>query len=225
MGVSSSAVNQRYNRTNSDLLPNNMKRNIHGIFCLEGDWWNDFNRASTVKPILKLLSQGVGLSVPFIHRDVGTREELVYYLRRWRQASGKRYPILYLAFHGGPNCLYVGDQRRSDAVVKLDELAEMLGSGLSGRAVHFGSCGTMKTDRRNIQRFLKATGLEAATGFKSDIEWLQSSVFDVLFFEAFLRYAITRKGVSSVNQVISTEHRHMKRALEFRMEIRDRQKR
>ena len=198
-----------------------LKRKIHGIFCMETDWWNDFNRSSTVKPILKLLAQGVGVGVPFVHRDVGTRAEFEDYCRRWRQRAGARNPILYLAFHGDRGCIFVGDGRRSDCRVSLDELGGLLGTNLSGRMVHFGSCETLYTDRRNIQRFLKDTGAVAACGYKEAVDWLYSSVFEVLLFETLLRHPLTPAGARRAKKEIESEHRSMTRTLQFRMEVRD----
>jgi hypothetical protein len=188
---------------------------------LETDWWNDFNSSSTVKPVLKLLSQGVRVQVPFVHRDIGTREEFEHYCRKWRQSSCSKYPILYLAFHGEPGCILVGDGRRSDHKVTLDELADLLGSGLNGRMVHFGSCATLALDARHIQRFLKKTGIVAAAGYREWIDWLYSSVFDVIFMETVLRYPISLDGARRIAEAIRTEHGPMSRTLDFRMVVRN----
>jgi hypothetical protein len=193
-----------------------------GIFCLEGDWWNDFNQKSTVKPILKLLSQGGNASVPYVHRDVGTVEEFRYYCRRWAQRGvGRQYPILYLAFHGSPSSLCVGDQRKSDATVSLDELAAILGNQLHGRLVHFGACGTLRTDHRNIQRFLRSTGAIAASGFRQDVDWLYSAVFEVLLFEVFVRRHLSRTGAKAIQRELFDDHASMCRRLDFRFVIRE----
>lgn len=197
-----------------------MRRRAHGIFCLEDDWWKDFNRTSTVRPILSLISQGVGIDVPHVHRDVGTREELAYYLKRWRQRGSNRYSILYLAFHGKPGAIYVGDRRRKDSKVSLDDLAGMLGPGLKGRIVHFGSCETLGLDKRHIQRFLRNTGLVAASGFKSPVDWLTSAVFDVLLFEAMLRYPLTTAGARKIRALMWDEYRGMCNRHDFRMIVR-----
>lgn len=197
-----------------------MRRRIHGIFCLETDWWNDFNRSSTVKPVLKLLSQGVRSQVPFVHRDIGTREEFEHYCGKWRQGNGSKYPILYLAFHGEPTCIHVGDGRRSNHKVSLDELAELLGSGLNGRIAFFSSCSTLATDRRNIDRFLRNTGLVAVAGYKQHVDWLYSSVFEVIFMESVLRYPLNLAGARRVKEAIRSEHGPMSRSLDFRMVVR-----
>ncbi len=197
-----------------------MRRKPHGIFCLEDDWWKDFNRTSTVEPVLALISQGVARDVPHVHRDVGTREELAYYLKRWSQKGSDQYAILYLAFHGNEGLIFVGDQRRKDARVTLDDLADMMGGGLTGRIVHFGSCGTMGVDKRHIRRFLNRTGLVAAAGFKSEVDWLTSAVFDVLLFEAMLRYSLTPRGARAIRARMWNEYRALCNRLDFRMIVR-----
>ncbi|GMV08043.1 MAG: hypothetical protein AMXMBFR53_43180 [Gemmatimonadota bacterium] len=197
-----------------------MRRKPHGIFCLEADWWSDFNRSSTVQPVLTLLSQGVRTEVPHVHRDVGTREELAMYLARWAQRGNARYSILYLAFHGEPGCIRLGDRRRKASIITLDELAEMLGDGLSRRLVHFGSCETLAVDRRKIRRFLDHTGLVAASGFKTPVDWLDSAVFEVLLFEVMLRYTFTIQGARAIRAEMRREHPAMCRRHDFRMVVR-----
>ena len=197
-----------------------MRRKAHGIFCLEDDWWRDFNRTSTVEPVLSLIAQGVEMDVPHVHRDVGTVEELDYYLKRWTQAGSAQYAILYLAFHGRQGAIFVGDRRRKRSVVTLDDLADMLGEGLSGRIVHFGSCETMGVDKRHIRRFLTNTGLVAATGFKSQVDWLTSAVFDVLLFEAMLRHSLTPGGARAIRNDMWNEYRALCNRLDFRMIVR-----
>ncbi|HSW31320.1 MAG TPA: DUF6642 family protein [Longimicrobiales bacterium] len=197
-----------------------MKRKPHGIFCLEADWWNDFNRTSTVQPVLALISQGMAREVPHVHRDVGTREELAHYLKRWIQRGADQYGILYLAFHGNEGAIFVGDRRHKGSRVTLDDLADMLGDGLTGRIVHFGSCGTMGVDKRHIRRFLNRTGLVAAAGFKSEVDWLTSAVFDVLLFEAMLRYSLTPRGARAIRARMWDQYRSLCNRLDFRMIVR-----
>ena len=197
-----------------------MRRKPHGSFCLEADWWSDFNRTSTVQPVLHLLEQGARTDVPHVHRDVGTREELALYLSRWAQRGNAQYHILYLAFHGGPGHIQLGDRRRKDSEISLDELAGMLGTGLSGRLVHFGSCETLAVDRRLIRRFLDRTGLVAASGFRTPVDWLDSAVFEVLLFEKILRYTLTIHGARAIRTKMRAEYPAMCRRHDFRMVVR-----
>jgi hypothetical protein len=78
-----------------------------GIYCLEvGEWFGGMKKKTSVEPILQLLHDSP-LAVPYIHRDIATEVEFRYYLRKWTQSKQKEYPILYLAFHGNPGCIYL----------------------------------------------------------------------------------------------------------------------
>jgi hypothetical protein len=191
------------------------RRASNGIFCLEGDWWGDLSRSSTVKPVLKLLSQAGGKAVPYIHRDVGTIAELEHYVRKWSQKTFSGYPVLYLAFHGQEGAIWVGDRRKSEALVNLDQLAEWMGSGLRGRLVHLGSCGTMYTDKRNLRRFLVATGVNAVTGYRKEVDWLKSAAFETLLFDILIRSQSGR-----VLQKVNAEARGLAKELGFRIVLR-----
>jgi hypothetical protein len=189
---------------------------VTGIFCIETDWWGDYNR-TTVKPLLELVGNGMVPTVEYVHRDVATREELAHHLRRWRRT--RRFPVLFLVCHGAPGLLYLDHrQRRSDAV-SLDELGQMIGPGCSGRIVHFGACSTLGIDIRRITRFLRHTGVTAVTGFQKDVDFLRSATFELLLLAAVLRYRVTRRGARRMEQVLRTEVPSLRRELAFRMVI------
>jgi hypothetical protein len=198
-----------------------MPSKTKGVFCLEGDWWNDLNRTSTVRPILELGGAGGRKkTVPFVHRDVATREELAFYLRVWTQKRYAGYPILYLAFHGSPGQIALSDWRRKSASVSLDWIAETLDGRCKGRVVHFGSCGTMDVRRSRLQKFLDATGAIAITGHTCQTDWVKSAAFELLLFDAFQDRSLTRAGARAVGAHLEREVRHLSRDLGFRMVIR-----
>lgn len=196
-----------------------IRRRNRGIFCLEGDWWNDLNHSASVKPVLELLCQ-VEKALCFIYRDVGTVAEFDHYLNKWSQQSRAKYPILYLAFHGNAEGLSIGDARRRDARVTLDALAEKLKGKCKGKLIHLGSCSTLDLDERHIQRFLQTTGATAIAGFRSDVEWLKASAFDMLFFELILRGSLTIAGARRIKRLVSDELDELAKELGFRMVIR-----
>lgn len=155
-----------------------------------------------------------------MHRDVGTRAELALYLRRRAQRQHAQYKILYPAFHGAPGIIHLGDHRKNDSTVTLGEIAEMLGDGLEGRLVHFGSCETLAVNRRVMRRFLDQTGLVAASGFRTPVDWLDSAVFEVLLFEMMLRDTLTVYGARAVRANMRKECGAMCRRHDFRMVVR-----
>ncbi|HEX4514705.1 MAG TPA: hypothetical protein VH054_14245 [Polyangiaceae bacterium] len=194
-----------------------------GVFCLEGDWYGDHNRSTSVRPLLDLLGQGMARKPDFVHRDVATREELAHYLTRWRRA--KRFGLLYLAFHGSPGRLYLGHRQHTRDAVTLDDIAAMVGSGLSGRVVHFGSCSTFAIDRRHIMRFLRQTGITAATGFATDLDWFRASVFEILALSTLLRCRITPRNARRLARDLNADVPSLRRELAFRMVVNERRRR
>lgn len=188
-----------------------------GIFCLEGDWWNDFNRTATVKPIIKMIGAGDGINVPYLYRDVATVEEFRHYLRVWAQRKYAKYPILYLAFHGHSGGLSINRRTK----IELDEIATLLEDKCAGRIIHFGSCETLLLDARHIKRFLKRTGAVAATGFRKQIDWLSSAAFDLLLFSAMQDNTLSVRGAHAIERNIRKRAPQMAREHAFRIVIRD----
>lgn len=121
-----------------------------GIFCLEGAWNKRVDDRVSVLQTLEMLER-IERST-YVHRDVGTAEELYHYLAKWRQAGYRRYGVSYFAFHGVPGGIQVGRE-----TVSLCELAEKLNGRAKGRIVHFGACTVMK-DHKSVEEFQRLTG-------------------------------------------------------------------
>ena len=150
-----------------------------GIFCLEQSGWFGTKDKTTFEPVLRLLETGL-YRVPYLHHDVGTREEFYFYLRKWSGTSFNRYPILYLGFHGTRGGIRVGEGRSN--TVKLTELSDddRLGNRCKGRIIHFSSCNTLGASNRSPSAFLNATGALAVCGYRKKVDWLESAAFDAL---------------------------------------------
>jgi len=84
-----------------------MKQSRRNIFCLEGLWNHDnVNDTSTILPILDLLDKQN--CCKHVYHKCATKKELEFYLKKWKQAGiSHKYPILYLAFHGQPESIFL----------------------------------------------------------------------------------------------------------------------
>ena len=146
------------------------KHQKKGVFCLEGPWWGVKDRTS-IEPVLRLLETHTDYRVPYLHFDVGTREEFDFYLKKWAGASFREtHPILYLAFHGDEGEISVGEGRSTS--LTLDDLAERLEGRCKGRVIHFGSCGTAAAHGRELKKFLARTEALAVCGYREEVDWL-----------------------------------------------------
>jgi len=187
-----------------------------GVFCLEGDWDGDLKSRKSVQPVLQLLEHSGYPSIPSIRRDVGTVPELEHYLKKWCLKRHKDYPILFLAFHGGPGTLEVGDSKTS---VDLDWLEERLAGACKGRVIHLGSCQTMNVHGSRLNKFLKTTGALAVCGYKIDVNWMYSAAFEIMLFGCFQRYSMTKQGMETVKRLVNKEIPGLARAQAFHMVV------
>lgn len=191
---------------------------VKNIFCLEGDWWGDLKKPSTVRPIFELVGQ-MKPHPKYIHRGIGTREEFDHYLRVWTQKKYAAFPILYLAFHGNPRSLIVGDARRRNAPAGLDAIAEVLAGRCQRRIVHFGACSTLDCDARHLKRFLNTTGALAVSGYTRDIGWMDSAAFEVFLLSTMQYNARTRAGARAIQIRINAAAKKQANELGFRMVV------
>ncbi len=174
------------------------------VFCLEGDWNKNLKKQTSVQEVLMFLKRN--RDIDYIHRHCGTKENLKYYLQQWQLKKYKEYSILYLTFHGKPNQILVGKE-----IVTLDELAEWLGSNCYNKIIHFGTCHTLKTDKRHIKRFLRKTNALCVCGFGKEIKFVEGCVFDILLIDMLQEF----KNITRVRAYIKKYYHSLSNKLEF----------
>jgi hypothetical protein len=153
-----------------------------GIFAFEGDWdLDDLSIKSSIRPVLQLLHDACG--VPFVHRRIGTEEELDYYVDKWLDENHTNYLIGYFAFHGwkGAICPGGGD-------IDLEQLAALIGPHAHGRMLHFSTCETLAVPKAELQRLLKQTKARTVSGYTGSVDWIESAAFDLIVLEALAEY-------------------------------------
>ena len=176
------------------------------IFCLEGDWDEDLRIKSSITASLDFLQANCGIE--YIHKSCGTKENLAYYLSLWKQKQYKHYTIGYFAFHGHPAEIQVGRER-----IGLEELGKMLKNSCANKIIHFGSCNTLNIDQEAIYKFLDITKALAVCGFQSKIDFLQSSVFDMLLLQKMQEF----KDISALERNLKKDYRSLMKLLNFRL--------
>lgn len=180
-----------------------------GIFCIEGLWENNLRQKSTVQPILDLLH--LNEKIPYIYRDSATIEELEFYLKKWTQQAYKRYPILYLAFHGEENEIAPGRGNYS-----IDYLREVIKGKCENKIIIFASCSTVSIDKRRLKTFLKDTNALAICGYKNDVDWMISTAFELLLLSTMQENHFDGRGIEAICRK-SLKIAQMFRDLEYRI--------
>ena len=152
-----------------------------GIFCLEGDWDKNLKDKTSVRPLLEFLDQNE--HIDFIYRDVGTPNELVFYVKKWQQSRYSSYNIGYFAFHGEPDAIFIGRNKKS-----IEELGKLLEGACSKKTLYFGSCKTLNIGRKKILELKKITKARCVCGYTKDVNWFPCSAFELLLFYALTNY-------------------------------------
>ncbi len=180
-----------------------------GIFCLEGLWHDDLRKRSTVEPILDLL--GLNSDIPFLHSDCATEAELIFYLNKWKAPEYYRYPILYLAFHGTESGILLNDK-----AFTIDQLSSELKGKCKNRVILLASCSSVKTDRRNLKRFLRETKALAICGYRKIVPWIQATAFELILLSAMQENSLDGRGIDAIVKRVN-EISKMFKELDFLM--------
>jgi hypothetical protein len=183
-----------------------------GIFCIEGFWeQGDVMDKASVYPILDLLHRRE--NIPFTYHRCATKEEILFMLSRWKGAVQKKHPILYFATHGDIGELDFGKKTK----LKLEELEEILADKAHNCIFFFGSCFTMKKDKRVISRFLGKTGALAAMGYTKRVDWMKATSAELLAL-FYLQGAATfdTKGIKEIVKEMAPDEQFFN-SLGFRM--------
>lgn len=194
-----------------------MTKKKKGIYCIEGRWEYNIRDKSTILPILELLEKrGI---CDHIYHDCTTQEELEFFLNKWKNKTvSHKYPILYLAFHGKPEHIFLNNKD----TYSLQQLSEFLQDKCYGKVIYFGSCSTLNTDKRKIKTFLENINAIAAIGYMSDIDWIKSTACDLFVFDALQHDKLDSKGIEKIHNKIISDYGDLHKSLDLRVVINDR---
>lgn len=179
-----------------------MKVKIH---CFEVEW--DRKRPDlSVKPFIKLLEQlcdstGHNLISTYKHCQSISRlsEELKL---DGRKLSNKSFQhCLYFAFHGDSNGLWGS---AGDSGISFEEIADTLGQKASDSIIFFGSCGT-KASSTSLEALKVRTNAKLVVGYSATVDWLESSMFEMLFFNELYHYQKLGAFVNKMRKVANQE--------------------
>ncbi len=143
------------------------------IFAVEGAWEDGVEYLESVRPVLETIASTTG--VGFVHRHAETPAMMRALMDIWVSYE-TGYHVGYFAFHGVPGAIEFqhGEQ------MSLEELGEHLDRRVNGGVIHLGGCSVLRIGDRRLQEFRKRAGASLVTGFRRDVDWLESAAFEVL---------------------------------------------
>jgi hypothetical protein len=174
-------------------------RAIPGVF--------DLRNQQSIRPLLEFLETSRMIK-GYVYRDVSTIGEFENLILRWTNKRYSRYPIGYLGFHGSPGIIHIG---RRD--VNLDYLGGLLEGRCQGKSIYFGACGVLDIPRREAQAFRRRIRAKCICGYREDVDWFESSAFDILLLDCLSYYSHPR----STDEWLKSEQRSLVRNLDFKI--------
>lgn len=152
------------------------------IFCIEGNWTHDLKDKASIKSALDFLEHNA--DIKSIRKDCSAVDQFNVLLQTSLQKTYKNYGIIYLAFHGSPGVLHIGKRKKMD----FESIADLLDGQAADKIIHFGSCSTLKLEGWDLRRFWKRTGALAISGYTKNIDFIESTVLDILYFRKCQEY-------------------------------------
>lgn len=97
--------------------------------------------------------------------------------------------MLYLGYHGEAGGIWLNNDDGYPArrKVALRTLTDELQGKCRNRLVHFSSCSTIDVESQDVKDFLDRTQASGISGYKWDVDWMQSMAFDALYVEQLLK--------------------------------------
>lgn len=162
------------------------------LVCLE-TYWSDRHaqafRERSVRPFFEGLAAQLEPPLAIAHRFMDSPAQLAAYTRRkegllWRDPETFDAPVYYLSFHGSPGRIHTALARIGPAA--LCRAFAGWGKGYDN-LVYFGACSIFKGKRgeRFARAFLHSSGCRAVLGYRTDVDWMESMLTDLLFLRRF----------------------------------------
>lgn len=145
------------------------------IACLDHAWSRENGHPLTARALLELVTGYHGIRLAY--RCWHTSEELAEGIAALAALPRRpAYRILYLAAHGKPGGFNAGRTWWG-----LEDVAAHMERAFAGWIVHFDACQTLEVRPAALERFLAATGAAAVSGFRREVDWLESASLDQLY--------------------------------------------
>jgi hypothetical protein len=153
---------------------------LRSIMVLEGPWDGEDVGSESLWPFIQQFAQAAELAA--FHRTFFDTASFRHWLGTFHKNNdAPQSRLLYVAAHGSPGKiegLAGGIQRRT--------VFAALRKAKSLRYVHFGCC-DFGQPANLVEALQKSKHLQWAAGYCREVDWVDATVFDILFWNRLLR--------------------------------------
>jgi len=141
-------------------------------------------------------------------------------LKRWKTKAIKdNFPILYFAFHGKKGSIQLNNDKKG---MTLEDIAEILDGVCANKILFFASCDTLAIPEDRAQAFLAKTNALAAIGYKSEVDWMMATAFELLVLDKLREGYFDTRGISEIKKEIETNFKSIRTRLKSTIIINNR---
>lgn len=153
---------------------------VSKLSVIESRWWNNGN--DSVRSLFETIG-GIIYSNPHSIRydmfaDRTSLEKII------KNVSENDFDSVYIGCHGNDTSIFGIDDNEISRT-ELRNIFRTLNNKING--LYFGSCSVCS--RKNAEFLLDPanfSGLQWVAGYKNDVEWVNSSAIDMMFFSKYL---------------------------------------
>ncbi len=144
------------------------------LLVLESPWDRKSVRSKSVWPFVSEFARVY--DIPAFFQGFSDKDSFQHWIRRFHKEKFSGPKLLYVAAHGSTGSI---GGLLHDIYGKT--IMESLKAARSIRYVHFGSCAFGSAEK--LETLLNtAKGLVWAAGYEEDVDWVDSTLFDVMFW-------------------------------------------
>jgi hypothetical protein len=184
------------------------------ILVLESPWDSGSIKSKSVWPFVNEFARATGLSA--YHQTFSDKSSFRHWVAQYNKEDVASPKLLYVAAHGG-NGRIAGLQKEINGktIISTVKKAKNL------RFVHFGSC--LFGTENNLEALLQeAKHLQWAAGYEKSVDWVDSTLMDVMFWRRIASRDEETKGrkTHSITKELIADIPGLVKALGFRLQYR-----
>lgn len=184
------------------------------ILVLESPWNSDSVESKSVWPFVNEFARATGLSA--YHQTFLDKNSFEHWVSQYNKEDIVSPKLLYVAAHGGSGRISgLQKEINSKTIISTLKKAKNL------KFVHFGSC--LFGTENNLETLLcEAKHLHWAAGYEKSVDWVDSTLMDVMFWRRIASrdedtkgrktHSITRELIAAIPGLVN--------ALGFRLQYR-----
>jgi len=92
-------------------------------------------------------------------------------------------------------------------------------TSLSGKIIYVSACQSFNVNKKIIDNLIEKTNCLAVIGFKNNLDWVESMIFDIAMFNILNRNTFTLTGMDKILDTIKKNYPYLVKKLGFRMVI------